>query len=646
MSSADEDSTRLTKKRKLQRACDHCRHKKSDGPQMPHNRCSRCIARRAECTYNEAFSVVSLRLVHSYVENLESRLERMEKLVNKLCPDADLSKELEGSQPAPEASADTPASAASRASSSRREKLSSLSPSVLGLSPQSPVGSDSDEDGDTEEDLTDGLRKLSIDTHPYRFHGRSSGMLLLREAGQIATGSLCGQEKGPYRHEARSRHYSWRMRLPREEPFFDDFPPDDLLDTLVELYFRKVNDMLPLLHEPMFKQSIRDGLHLRNSGFGAIVLLVCANGSRFVRDRRVLLDGSDDWHSAGWRWYEKVEEKQKLELAPAKLYDLQLCVLMAHFLSGSMAPQSTWTLIGNGIRRAIDVGAHRRKVYNANPTIEDELWKRAFWILVATEWTHSYGLGRPSAIHDEDIDVALPTMIDDEHWSSPGQDDIPQQPEGKPSKVAALVSLIRLSQILAFATRTLYPINKSKRTDSSWEQRIVAELDSALNNWVGSLPNHLRWDPNREDPLHLTQSATLLGHYYQVQIAVHRQFLSAAYRDSPLSFPSVIICNNAARSTVQVFEVVHKRLGTIYHGGAGLLYISGAVLMRSIWGQQHSGRTINVDRDIACVRKAIEMLESMQYEYVSVFLFFGSPIDEILAERTSLHQHGTSIYFR
>ncbi|RDX40746.1 hypothetical protein OH76DRAFT_1365731 [Lentinus brumalis] len=616
MSSADEDNTPLTKKRKLQRACDNCRNKKSDGPQMSHNRCSRCIARRVECTYKQAFSVIL-----SYVENLESRLERMEQLVNKLCPDTDLSKELGGSHPIAESSADALASAPSRANSSHREQLSSLSPSVLGLSSQSPAGSDypepSDEDGDTDDDLTNGLRKLSIETHPYRFHGRSSGMLLLRDAKQCVTSNPWGQEKGHYRHKVTFGSRRGWFISPVEQPLFDDFPPGDLLDTLVELYFRKINDMLPLLHEPIFKQSIQDGLHLRNGGFGATVLLVCANGSRFVRDPRVLLDGSDDWHSAGWRWYQQVEDRQKLELAPAKLYDLQLCALMAHFLSGSTAPQATWTLLGNGIRRAIDVGAHRKKVYHTKPTIEDELWKRAFWILVLNEWTHSYGLGRPSAIHEEDVDVALPTTIDDEYWSSPGQDDGPKQPEGKPSKVASLVALIRLSQILAFATRTLYPINKSKRTDSSWEQRIVAELDSALNNWVDSLPNHLQWDPNREDPLHLMQSATLLGHYYQVQIAVHRPFLSAACRDSPLSFPSVIICNNGARSTVQMLEQVYNRLGTLYHGSAGLLYLSGAVLMRSIWGQRRSGRTVNVDRDIACVKKAIEMLNAVQYEYVT-----------------------------
>lgn len=36
-------------------------------------------------------------------------------------------------------------------------------------------------------------------------------------------------------------------------------------------------------------------------------------------------------------------------------------------------------MVGHGIRLALDVGAHRRKVYDSKPTIENELWKRAFW---------------------------------------------------------------------------------------------------------------------------------------------------------------------------------------------------------------------------------------------------------------------------
>ena len=71
--------------------------------------------------------------------------------------------------------------------------------------------------------------------------------------------------------------------------------------------------------------------------------------------------------------------------------------------------------------------------------------------------------------------------------------------------------MLRLGQILAFAMRTIvsefacpdrheadhvlqYATNKSKaqlgHADEQWEQRIVADLDSALNKWSDSLPAH------------------------------------------------------------------------------------------------------------------------------------------------------------
>lgn len=90
------------------------------------------------------------------------------------------------------------------------------------------------------------------------------------------------------------------------------------------------------------------------------------------------------------------------------------------FLQGSSAPQACWTMVGIGIRLAQDVGAHRRKVYSHKLTVEDELWKRAFWyafqttflgrssyvvllrVLVYIDRLVSSALGRPCAIQDEE----------------------------------------------------------------------------------------------------------------------------------------------------------------------------------------------------------------------------------------------------
>lgn len=84
-----------------------------------------------------------------------------------------------------------------------------------------------------------------------------------------------------------------------------------------------------------------------------------------------------------------------------------------------------------------------------------------------------------------------PIECDDEYWENGFV-----QPEGKPSHLSFFVYHIKLCEILAFATRTLYASKKSRVLTGidgeQWEQRIVTEMDSALNQWLTSLPEHSR----------------------------------------------------------------------------------------------------------------------------------------------------------
>ena len=110
------------------------------------------------------------------------------------------------------------------------------------------------------------------------------------------------------------------------------FPPPDLLDSLIDHYFSSVNMPLPLLHRPIFEWSVAMQLHHRDDDFGAIVLLVCALGARYSIDDRVKMDGVDDWHSSGWRWYNQVEaHRRSFHVGRlTTLYDLQFfCVCLS-----------------------------------------------------------------------------------------------------------------------------------------------------------------------------------------------------------------------------------------------------------------------------------------------------------------------------
>ena len=94
------------------------------------------------------------------------------------------------------------------------------------------------------------------------------------------------------------------------------YPEPNLFTELVDLYFGRIQLGLPILHEPTFRQSLNDGLHMRSSEFGAVVLLVCANGARYSDDPRVIVAGSDSRHSAGHEWFSQVEFTCPTTLSP------------------------------------------------------------------------------------------------------------------------------------------------------------------------------------------------------------------------------------------------------------------------------------------------------------------------------------------
>lgn len=76
------------------------------------------------------------------------------------------------------------------------------------------------------------------------------------------------------------------------------------------------------------------------------------------------------------------------------------------------------------------------------------------------------------------------------------------------------------------------------------------------------LPSAVRWDPNNPDLFFLKQSATLYAYYYTLQITVHRSFIPLPGKPSPLNFPSLAICTNAARSAIHILDAQYVRIGT------------------------------------------------------------------------------------
>ncbi|CAK5270071.1 unnamed protein product [Mycena citricolor] len=333
------------------------------------------------------------------------------------------------------------------------------------------------------------------------------------------------------------------------------FPPQDLLYSLITLYFEHANLFLPLLHRPSFERDVSRGSHLLDDQLGAIVLLVCAIGSRFSHDPRVHNESTP--LNSGRMFSDQVD--LDLDVMTRKetmnLLDLQRFCLAIEY-NECASRQMNWALVGIGIRAAVELGLHRRQDERRH-TVASELYRRAFWVLVYYDRLLSCTLGRPSALQGEDFDVQLPTECDDEYWE---QDGVPlfQQPPGKPSAVSYFTSTIKLTSVLAFSLKLLYALDKTKAIysvrDPAWEEHLVVELDSALNKWFSLLPDHLRWNPHGASEAFFRQSVALHCHYHFVQMITHRPFLPILRMDPPTNLPSLAICTNAARACVRVAD--------------------------------------------------------------------------------------------
>ena len=76
------------------------------------------------------------------------------------------------------------------------------------------------------------------------------------------------------------------------------------------------------------------------------------------------------------------------------------------------------------------------------------------------------------------------------------------------------------------------------------------------------IPFSVRWDPKRENPIHLFHSATLFSLYYLAQIATHRPFIHT--NSATTSLTSLAICANAARCCCHIIDRQHRTVGSYY----------------------------------------------------------------------------------
>lgn len=632
------------KRRRLHGACDICRKKKikCNSAEMPDKICSNCIAYNLECTHNIPRQANKKDTEKGYVRALEERLDKMEQLLRNVRPELDLDQST--------TAANSPESAPSAPSPpsitySRNTPVTDLpypTPQTLPDNatfqalPPGASNESSEEDDLSHISLSEHLNRLAVDTVEDRFFGKSSAFMLVKHATNVKQ-EMTGIEFQPGRNLRRPLYWdlrSWERDFVNSDLPQFVFPDKDLLDDLVNLYFERSNIYIPVLHRPTFERDLANDLHLHDVGFAQLVLIVCALASRSTGDPRVILQGDKTRLSSGFKYFCQTRLLRNKLLDKASLYDLQYYCLVVPYLLASSLPQAAWNVLGLALRFIQERGVHRRHGEGYKPTAADELWKRCFWCLVTFDRLCSSFVGRTCGIQDEDFDADPPIECDDEYWECDDPEQNWKQPPGKPSKITAFNAQLRLCEILAFTLRTLYSTKKSKLLTgligNEWEERVVAELDSSMNSWKDSLPDHLRWDPNQGNITFLQQSANLHMTFYYLQIQIHRPFIQ---KTSPLSFPSLAICTNAARACSHVIDA--KGPGWIYPFPNLFMstFASGIVLILHVYGGRRAGLNTDTSKEMKDIQRCVDTLRAIENRW-----HVAGRLVDVLTEIMSMHQ--------
>ncbi|KAL0566243.1 Gypsy retrotransposon integrase-like protein 1 [Marasmius crinis-equi] len=613
-----DDEAAPLKKRRLQGACDECKKRKrqshilselketesqpqGDSATMPGNVCSQCISFGTECTRMRAMSkkkrgppkgtprgrktvqslvklILSTTKPYEIPEDPESVRQILVDLAQRIVTLEKVLEETVRTSPyTPSTSTASPPSQPSMAQASIR-----------------PSPSPSNEDDPVEDLVTDFVKRLQLEHKEVR---QFAGVELVTHV----LGDVIGAKppsvptRGPRGHKMTRRPefwkaHSWQTANQDPDPHYI-LPPKDLMWNLFDLYFTEIHPYYPVLHQGIFRKAVSNGLHHRDYHFAAVVLAVCACASRHSKDPRVFEDNSALPLSAGWKWFRQIRLIRSNFATPSSVYELQL------FCSTS-TPEACWIMVGVGVRFSQDLGIYR-KPPSDRPTIESQLWNRAFC-----------------------YDLPLPIDCDDEYWEVEDPEQAFKQPEGKPSSMSHWIALLKLMDIVGFAQRTIvsglqlfvmvylkyqavqYAVRKTDMvtrmgmTGPGWNERIVSELDNALNAWADSVPDHLKWTPNKPSK----QSTILHITYYWARMIVHKPFLNLSHR-SELGFSSLTICANAARSVIQILEM--DTSATVFPTVMAIPILAQVILLLNAWRGRHNYRP---ERELGDVYKCLEII--------------------------------------
>jgi Fungal specific transcription factor domain len=261
-------------------------------------------------------------------------------------------------------------------------------------------------------------------------------------------------------------------------------PTQELINRLIDIYMVKAQYMLPLLHEPSFRQEVLSIYHgSTDATLNFQLRLVIAISMQKLDTQYAGL--ADSYYLAALPYLESAVRKRDLST-------LQCLALIAQYSLLTPTRTASYWVVGLAARLCQELGLCSERTIKEWPkgtrlnTLEVDMRRRLFWIITSMEYGLAHSLGRPSAfgITVDHIDVGFFELCDD-RFITPSGLLAGHQPV---MKKCISIHFFRMRLLQAEIRRTLYL--KKRGSPLNDQDPWFSNMQRKLDEWVANCPKN------------------------------------------------------------------------------------------------------------------------------------------------------------
>ncbi|PSN74071.1 hypothetical protein BS50DRAFT_566967 [Corynespora cassiicola Philippines] len=301
-------------------------------------------------------------------------------------------------------------------------------------------------------------------------HGPSRSSLRMRVAGRQITSSTSPVAISPVANSFR-------------------FPDHDLARRLEDAYFTHQWPSLPFIHRPTFLEHHFTPTMTSHQQVSHVSLFLTT---------MVLAIGSLDFKRQNPEYGNKHIELFRFAtenylhglLKEDSIETVQGLLLVTQFAIHEQESTNAWLVSGQAVRAAVDLGLHREVPSAGASLMSVEMRSRVFWSAYALDRNISITLGRPCAIREEDIDLALPQNLRDKDLVGVySQVEVCTRSMFVPLDMSTFIHIIKLRQLQSRIQGLFYAADTTQvRTEGVQLHRMM--LRAQLDEWISQSPRY------------------------------------------------------------------------------------------------------------------------------------------------------------